>query len=555
MSSSIVRSVVIALVTLSSAVLVQAQTQASSKNIKVASISGKVTVKGKGLAGIGVALRKPDYNPFDVLPRATTDQDGNYKITSISPGSYNIYISALAYVLADASDQTRVFGPARNLVIGDGENIENMNFSLIKGGVITGKITDPEGRPAVQQLVKLFRAEQPDANPQQPNRQIYAISSANTDDRGIYRMFGLVAGRYKVAVGRVDEIASSSNMADRTPYKQVYYPDATESAKASIIEVSEGSETGNIDITLGRALETFRASGRVVNGEEPVGNIRFTLVRLIGERKEYLNAATASNGRGEFTVEGLVPGKYTVFLFNQPNNELHAEDTTFDIVDSDVSGITIRLVKGGSISGAVVVEGDDKQAMSKLTQWHVQAFVQNPQTRVGTSASSTIGPDGSFRLGGLGGGTVNIQLEPVFELDTRNSFMVMRVERDGIVQSRGIEIKDGEQLGGIRLVVASATATLRGVVNVENGTLPPNSRILLRISKPGESSLPIRPPTVDERGHFIAEGLPAGSYEVVVMVSNMNLKDKQPPKQTVVLQDNSVTDISFTIDLSDLPKP
>jgi hypothetical protein len=65
----------------------------------------------------------------------------------------------------------------------------------------------------------------------------------------------------------------------------------------------------------------------------------------------------------------------------------------------------------------------------------------------------------------------------------------------------------------------------------------------------------LRPPTVDERGHFIAQGLPPGTYEVLVSLINLNLKGKLPPKQTVVLQDNTITDISFTIDLSELPKP
>lgn len=35
---------------------------------------------------------------------------------------------------------------SHSVVVGDGENIENINFSLVRGGVITGKITDADVR-------------------------------------------------------------------------------------------------------------------------------------------------------------------------------------------------------------------------------------------------------------------------------------------------------------------------------------------------------------------------------------------------------------------------
>jgi len=547
MSSSTVRAVVTALIIFSTLVLTQAQTQTSlTKVLKAGSVSGKITVKGKGLAGIGVSLRRPDYNPFETLPRATTDQDGNYKLTNISPGPYNLIVSAPAFVSADE------VGFGRSIVVGEGDNIESINFSVVKGGVITGKIVDAEGHPAVQQQVRLFResgTSRPQPGPVSP------VNTVMTDDRGIYRMFGLTTGRYKVSAGRGEDNFSNFNSADRAFHKEVFYPDATDEAKATVLQVSEGAETTNIDITLGGALDTFKASGRVVNNDQPVANFRFTLIRMNGERQQYLNTTTSTNNRGDFTIEGLIPGKYMVYLYSEANNDLHAEDTTFEIVDSDVSGITIRLAKGASISGVVVLETEDKEILSKLPQYQVIGYVRNPETKMGASARSSIGPDGSFRLGGLGSGTANIQLVSPFAFDQMKGFIVGRVERDGVVQPRGIEIKEGEQISGVKLFVSYGNATLRGVVNFENGTLPPNSRIYIRLIRSGDAPVPLRPPTVDERGHFIAQGLPPGTYEVLVSLINLNLKGKLPPKQTVVLQDNTITDISFTIDLSELPKP
>ena len=42
----------------------------------------------------------------------------------------------------------------------------------------------------------------------------------------------------------------------------------SDSAKATVLEVSEGSESTGIDISIGRPVESFSASGRVIEGEK-----------------------------------------------------------------------------------------------------------------------------------------------------------------------------------------------------------------------------------------------------------------------------------------------
>ena len=134
-----------------------AQTADSSRSSKLAgSISGKVTIKGKGISGITVSLRKSEmYNPSDLTQRGVTDQDGNYKITNIAAGSYQVVPSSPAYVLTDTNTR------ARGIIVSEGENVENINFSLLRGGVVTGRITDADSRPVIQQQVKLSRVDQP----------------------------------------------------------------------------------------------------------------------------------------------------------------------------------------------------------------------------------------------------------------------------------------------------------------------------------------------------------------------------------------------------------
>ena len=552
MNTSIARACFTLLLILASSIALQAQTQ--SKTAKsTGSISGKITIKNKGTAGVLVSIRRAEMgSPFETLAGAVSDQEGNYRITNVGPGSYDVTPGNLAYVVPDNNT-----GRSRPVTIVEGENVENINFTLVRGGVITGKITDADGRPVIQQPVRLVRADPDPRNPQVVRTSI-AISNQVTDDRGIYRIFGLSAGRYKVATGRAEDGTPSFTQTGRSVYKEVFYPDVTDVAKATVIEVTEGSEATNIDITLGRATETFSASGKVVD-DKGVGipGARFGLQRLIGDRPEYMNAFVSSNVAGNFSAEGLLPGKYTVFLMTESNTELRPDNTTFDIIDSDITGVTIRLVKGGSISGIIVLESENKQAFAKLAQLQVVGYVQSGSAyTMGMSGRSTIGADGSFRVGGLSAGTAIVNLSPTMDMNQIKGFLVSRIERDGVVQPKGIELKEGEQVTGVRMIVSYGNAAIQGVVNIQNGPLPPNARIVVRLVKPGENSSQLRPPRVDERGRFAADGIPPGTYEISVNVVGGPQTPRLPgAKQLVDLQDGITTEVSITLDLATAAKP
>jgi hypothetical protein len=382
---------------------------------------------------------------------------------------------------------------------------------------------------------------------------VYAAGSVQTDDRGIYRIFGLPAGRYKIAVGRSDDSPQVNYDLRNVFYKQVFHPDVSDPAKATIVEVSEGGEANNIDITVGRTMQTFSASGLVVdeNGA-PVPNVRFGLQRQVGERTDYTNNSAVSNSRGDFIAEGLVPGKYMGFLYGNQNFGRRMEPFSFDVVDHDVSGLTVKLLKGISISGFVVLENGDKTTLAQLLQFQLRAFGVIPQeggTTVSSSSLSPLGPDGSFLLSGLAPGMLNLSFVIQGSPLPPKGFTITRIERDGVVSPRGLQVKEAEQLVGVRVFVSFGSGTLRGAVTVENGRLPEKGRIFVRVTKPGDALLNLRPAIVDERGRFLMEGVPAGRYELQVTV-NVPGQVQQVIRKEVTLQDGQTTDVTINLDSS-----
>jgi len=539
--------VVLVVVGLPASLSAQSTTKQTSKAPR-GSISGRITIKEKGVPGVVLSLRKSDLLlPFGPYQRATTDQDGFYRVPNVAPGSYEISPSVPAFVMANSRDNTK----AKTVLVGEDENVDNINFSLVRGGVITGRVTDADGRPVIQQEVNIFLATAFDrATPQQV---AFRIAAGQTDDRGIYRVYGLLSGRYKVAVGKSDDSYGNMYGPSRSTYKQMFHPDVSDPLKATVIEVGEGTEANNVDIALGRELQTFNASGRVIDATTglPLPNIRFGVQRGVGQRTEYVNTLATSNALGDFVIEGLIAGKYSIYLFPNMAAGMRAEGLPFDIVDQDVSGLTVKLYKGATVSGVVILETDDKSVLQTLPQLQVRAYVSNPSAVGGgaSSAMSPIGADGSFTLTGLPGGTVNFNLGGVAMSPFPPKGMVIsRVERDGVaVGTRTLEVKESEQLGGVRVFVSYGTGIIRGVVKLENGTLPDGVRIFLRLTKGNEQLNFMRPPQVDARGHFLIDGLVAGSYEISANVLG------RASKREVNVQDGVATDVVLTIDMSAPP--
>ena len=517
------------------------------------SVSGRITIHGKGAPGIVVGIRTSELSPQSAPAlKATTDQDGNYRITGVLTGNYLVSPMAPVYVNPDLGTSRE---RAKTLLLAAGEDVQGIDFSLVRGGVIAGKVTDSDGRPVIEERVTLMPEDQSNARGQM-FPPVVAIAF-QTDDRGVYRIYGIPAGRYKISVGVDDEGLSASMRFGRAVYRRTFYPAATDGAEAGVVEVQEGIETTNIDITLGRNLPTFAASGKVVDGEtgQPVAGLRFGARGVVNDREApVMSLFTASNSQGEFRLENLTPGKYVVFISPQPGNEVRVDGVPFEVLDQDVTGLRVETLKGLTVTGNVALDGAfDKSAVAKLAELRLQGYVRAEGFGSPSWQESVVNTDGSFRLGGLGPGILNFSLTSQ-DRPSPTGFTILRVEREGVVQPRGVEIKVGEQTTGVKIIVSYGTGSIRGEVKLENGPLPAGGRVFVWIKKLGDTGSNYRPYNVDARGHFLIEGVAAGSYELNV---NANIPGRPPPpsaKVSIDVVEGSVREVVMIFDLQQNPK-
>ena len=524
-------------------VVVAAHAQTTPVKEPTSTVSGRITIKDKAAPGIAVGLRLHDESrPQPVTHRAVTDVNGEYRMTNVPAGTYWVAVSAPAFVFREDS------ASEKTLIVNKGETIDNVDFILVRGGVITGKITDAEGRPLIQQAVQIMPENM-------GNGRIRYFGHVQTDDRGIYRAFGLSPGAYKVSAGSGDDDSFAARY-QPAHFRRTYYPNVSDPAQAKAIQVSEGSEATNVDIVLGRTITTYTASGRIVDeAGQPVPNIPFSITHFVDQNSTHtMSSGAVSNARGEFSFEKLTPGSYAATIRAEGNSDFRADQVRFEITDADVSGLVITVQKAGSVSGVVVIEGGDDKAMREhLRVTGVSVVMANAVSeRGGWGHFARFADDGSFRIGGLPAGTAT------FHISSSSRFRIVRIERDGVIQPRGVEIRERENVTGIRLIATYANGSIKGTIQVQNGTLPANAQFSVWLVKIGEDphlSQTSNGTQVDARGQFVIQGLMPGNYVLNTGVYIPGTRENPHKKQEIVVTNGVVTPVTVTLDLSSVTNP
>ena len=140
--------------------------------------------------------------------------------------------------------------------------LDHVTVNLVKGGVITGRVTNQSGEPVIAINVSVARVRDGEGKA--------ALGGggrpATTDDRGIYRAYGLMAGTYLVSAD------SGMNSFPGSPYLgtvPVFHPSNTRDG-ATEVTMQAGGEASGIDIRY--RLESGHVISGKVSGATPSGN-------------------------------------------------------------------------------------------------------------------------------------------------------------------------------------------------------------------------------------------------------------------------------------------
>ena len=541
--------------------------QQSARQTGSATVSGMVKLGEAPAIGIPMALipnqnmRQRQNQQQEQIPQTATDENGIYKFTGVVAGAYRVVLMTETLVVTSSAipnpqaqpggrpgNPGGFGGPAgtggRTVNVSEGQTVTQIDFTLARGGVITGQVSDNNDRPIIAERINLMTVnETGQIRPSAGGR-----FGLETDDRGVYRVYGLPPGRYLVSAGNDGDNRLGPAIARRASYARTYHPSATEQSEAQIIEISEGTVAENINIRMGGPLKAYSVLGKVLDSQsgQPVPGVTINVAKEVrngrgGPPQPAAGSSSTSNEKGEFKITGLMPGRYAASATpinvsgGMPTSgDFYSEPTSFEISSDDTSGVEVKVIRGASIAGIVSIEGtNDPAVMTRLSQLMVFANSRNPQqgqrpapgqgggSTSGRNSLSGVSPEGIFRIGGLAPGSAQLSIGGGGFGGQGGAFKLIRIERNGSPINGGIELTSGEQVAGIRIVVGYGSAVIQGRVVVTGGTLPPGARLMV-----SARSLSATAATggggfgggnsarVEAAGQFRIENLLPGSYEV-----------------------------------------
>jgi protocatechuate 3,4-dioxygenase beta subunit len=572
-----------------------AQTPQRDSRPRTASVSGRVTIAGKPAVNAKVSVTEVEDRPalgtlVVIRPPGSeaggdhvvlTDTEGRYRVTNLPEGRYEAHVSLGGCVREKPSPNESL---VESFSLDEGESRESVNFALVRGGVITGRVTDAEGRPLIERAVSLQGVDDQGRmmiarGSQSPMTLLMDLNRSQTDDRGVYRIFGLRAGRYLVSAGGESDIFTGAVGS----YPRTWYPAAADESQAKVVEVTSGGEVTGVDIRLGAVKKTYEASGRVVDDEtgKPVAGagVVCVMVKAAGEAVEIdglgfggFGGNSKTDEQGNFRLTGLAPGQYQLNLANYDSfltggSIYYADGAKFEIHGGDVAGVEVRAKSGATISGVAVIEDADQSAKSSLSQTMLMAYSmpaspneadENAVAFAMAPTASRIGSDGAFSLKGVRPGKVMIQASSV----TGGALKITRIERGGGEMTEGIVVTGREDVTGVRIVFGKGSGMIRGQVQITGGALPDGWRMI--VSARGEKNVVGFDSSggyaeVDGKGRFVIEGLLPGEYELTLMVQP-EINPNSPPQpvqnmpapvtQKVVVTKGQEARVMMTLDLS-----
>lgn len=413
---------------------------------------------------------------LDGLPakHTTTNRNGLFKVSGLENGSYNVSAAVPAYIpkMPDT-------GPVNYK---DGELV---TLVLIKGAVITGTVTSVKGEPIVGIGVRVRMVRDENGRSYGEYGRYY---DNMTDDRGVYRVYGLPAGSYVVSAdGSVNDRSTSirlnvNGFANDLP---TYAPSSNRESAAEI-GVRMGEEAGNVNIRY-RGERGSTISGIVSGLHDDHRGYHLQLTSAVENGPRWTNPSQGANG--EFAFDGIPDGEYHLTAAAYWNDRTYrkSESLFLKVRGADIEGLELTPAPLASINGRVVLEAvkapppectDQRQLQfsdTSVTVWQrvTEGAKKKPQF-VWRTGHVTPNAEGKFAFSDIAASeyyfTVRLSSQQWF---LQSVAFAPPHGKPADATRTWTTVKPGDQLSGLTFTVAQGAGLVRGnILPAEAQQLP-----------------------------------------------------------------------------------
>jgi carboxypeptidase family protein len=465
-----------------------------------------------------------------------TDEAGVFDFTELPAGRYTVTASKTGYV-SISYGQRRPLQAGTPLQLAEGQQVRNLDLRLPRGSAITGHVFDENGDPLPGTTVRVLMYRYA-----QGNRQLVPAGTAQTDDRGEYRVWGLNPGDYYISAvmrnfnvnfgrggpggpgappplpppgagggpGGFDPAALDAALSARglpglaalgadnqddpnqMAYAPTYYPGVGSPGEARPVTVGLSAEVVGIDFNV-MLVRTGRVSGHATNadGSPANGNINLTPDAGMMARGAVLGGGYGSRIQdGSFSIVNVPPGRYILRATGNGGRGRGGRGRGFAFgangSGSDIPQFAVMpLSVNGDIDTVMVTLSPGATLSGNITVQATQSAVLPDVTQFRIQAPSAdpqaAAPQMQARVEQDGSFTLEgIQAGPVWiRAQTPRGWTLKSVVVDGReLIDTPLEVRSSQSIGGVSLVFTDKLTEVNGTVNDQAGTPMPEFTVL-----------------------------------------------------------------------------
>ncbi len=491
-----------------------------------ASVSGLILDKrtGEPIEGARVSMKGglegmlEEFKGSDIV---FSNERGEYRFGRLSAGPTRLIVSHGRYESQNLPE----------IVLAEGEEVENFDVFLSRGGTIHGSVLGPGNKPVAGATIM---ASTPMAS---------VMKSTRTDANGIYEMTGFPPGTYTVI-----------HMASSFSFGEDFMESVTGGMSMQYVSLKK-DEVLECNFSLEADAFSGVVEGRVTESGRPVGRAMVTALPLDGEGAGG-SATTTTSADGHYTLKKIKPGEYTFRVVRTENLTVGGgTEVVFKTKIPDVSVHEFNMeLPGGSIEGRVIDEDtlEPIQAARVLVRRSAKERGDDPVSdamggRVGEVYSDKAG---TFRIFNLKRGSYDL-LAGGSNILGMNSGGYARRSIDGI------EVHKNRAVRGVRIELEKG-GTIDGLVTDRKGKGISGASIFFQ--PVGATSFePFSECYSDPAGRFSYAGLAKGRYTLAIkhsefatiLVYDISVRKEKTASVTIKLSTGTALYIRFESGLTE----
>lgn len=460
---------------------------------------------GQALPKVTIALYSGQTEEGGRPLSVGTNEKGQYIIEDVAPGRYRIFASRNGFVrqayARNLNEGHRNSGAP--IVVGPGQILREINFHLIPAAVIEGRIVDEDHEPLARSKVSLSRARWV-----QGKRTLVSVANAGTDDRGVYRLFGIPPGSYYLSA-TYRQFEMPKGQGERPVL--TYYPGVANLFEATRIDIPAGAQYSSGDLILQKA-QTFDLRGTAVDSR----GRGFGAVRIYSRRQNQEGWSSEPTGHtrtdedGNFELKDLLPGEYRLAAYSNQDGQAFIGSASVTLGSEDARGVVVRVGAGADVEGSL--SSEDPEAHLDAGQISVYVIPEEIASPVFLERSSEVTEGGGFRISQIppGPSRFAVALPP-------GGFYVKSIRLGGMqVVDQSFTLAVDQRAEDTKILVSAEAAEIVGIARDRENRVPVAGAAVILFSADRKNrflhSRFTKKTQTDQEGRFTLDGIVPGKY-------------------------------------------